>query len=39
LREVIGRAGRAVGRGHGDGVAIRARSVDLNLNPKLLYGK
>ncbi len=39
VREVIVEAGRAVGVVMEDGVAIRARSVVSNLNPKLLYGK
>jgi len=39
VREVIVEAGRAVGVVTEDGVAIRARSVVSNLNPKLLYGK
>src|ERR1700731_2379518 len=39
VREVIVEAGRAVGVVMEDGVAIQARSVVSNLNPKLLYGK
>src|SRR6266436_5915624 len=39
VREVIVEAGRAVGVVMEDGVAVRARSVVSNLNPKLLYGK
>ena len=39
VREVIVESGRAVGVVLEDGVAIRAKSVVSNLNPKLLYGK
>ncbi|HLZ96466.1 MAG TPA: NAD(P)/FAD-dependent oxidoreductase [Steroidobacteraceae bacterium] len=39
VREVIVEAGRAVGVVMEDGVAVHARSVVSNLNPKLLYGK
>src|SRR5712675_2230611 len=39
VREVIVEAGRDVGVVMEDGVAIHARSVVSNLNPKLLYGK
>src|ERR1700680_1636869 len=39
VREVIVEAGRAVGVVMEDGVAVHARRVGSDLNPKLLYGK